>query len=145
MKDVLTLPQGLDGWVWRYRFMRSAPHVHHHEELELNLVTAGSARYLVNDHRYDLRRNTLIWLFPSQQHVLLDQSGDYEMWIAVFSPKLLRRACSTKQARLLLENNPEGHFSRQIAERSSRRLEMLLADLAAARNAPPRFNAGISY
>jgi AraC-like DNA-binding protein len=145
MKDVLTLPRGLDGWVWRYQVVRSAPHLHRHEELELNLVTAGTARYLVNDHRYDLQRSTLIWLFPGQQHVLLDQSDDYEMWIAVFRPPLLRRACATSQARLLLQSNPAGQFSRQIGERALRRLEWLCAELAAARDDPPRFNAGISY
>jgi AraC-like DNA-binding protein len=145
MKDVLELPRGLDGWVWRYRFVRHAPHLHHHEELELNLVTAGTARYLVDDRRYDLQRNTLIWLFPAQQHVLLDQSDDYEMWIAVFRPRLLRDACTTKEARLLRSANPEGEFSRQAAERSSRRLEGLFAELAAAKDDAARFNSGISY
>jgi AraC-like DNA-binding protein len=145
MKDVLTLPGGLDGWVWRYRFIRHAPRRHHHEELELNLVTAGTARYLVEDRRHDLRRSTLIWLFPGQQHVLLDPSDDFEMWIAVFKPGLLKRMCRTTDSRVLRCDNPQGQFSRQIAERSLRRLETLFAELAAARNDPPRFNAGISY
>jgi AraC-like DNA-binding protein len=145
MKETLSLPRGLDGWVWRYRSANYDLRVHHHDELELNLVTSGQARYLVGDRRYDLRRNTQIWLFPGQGHVLLDQSNDYEMWIAVFRPAMLRRACTSEQARVLRKSDPEGHFSRQLPERAARRLEGLFADLAAARSERDRFNLGISY
>lgn len=146
MKERLTLPRGLDGWVWRYHFARQhVLRVHQHDELELNLVVAGRARYLVGDRRYDLRRNTLIWLFPEQDHVLLDQSSDYEMWIAVFRPPLLRRMCQDDYTRALLRSDPPGSFSRQLPERAGRRLEALFAELAAAKDDAARFNAGIAY
>src|SRR5580704_19475243 len=94
MKEVLQLMPGYEGAVWSYT---SGGHArrrsHRHEELELNLVTAGTAKYLVGERRYDLARGTLIWLFPEQDHMLLDESADYTMWIVVIRPALLRRVC----------------------------------------------------
>ena len=66
--------------------------------MEINLVTQGTAAYLLGDRRYELRRHTLVWLFPDQEHVLLDQSPDHAMWIGVFKPGLLRHACTTPRA-----------------------------------------------
>jgi AraC-like DNA-binding protein len=145
MHEDLRLPHGLDGWVWRYRFASYPLRVHHHAELELNLVTRGAARYLVDERRYELRPNTLIWLFPAQSHLLLDQSADYEMWIAVFRPRLVRRTCTATHTRVLRKAKPSRQFSRQLAERAARRLQMMFADLIEARDDAPRFNAGIAY
>ena len=58
--------------------------MHSHAELEFNLVLRGRAAYVVDDARYDLGRGSSIWLFPAQQHLLINQSPDFEMWIAVF-------------------------------------------------------------
>jgi len=145
VREILSLPKGLDGWAWRYRFANHVFRQHHHDELELNLVTAGSAGYLVGDRRHDLRRGTLVWLFPGQEHVLLDQSPNYQMWIAVFRQPLLRRAATSRDAGVLRAQSPAGTFCRRLDEQASARLGGLLAELHDAAKDPQRFNAGLAY
>jgi len=110
MKEVLPLPPEHNGAVWQYRNSGRRFPVHHHAELEINLVLRGTAMYLLNDRRYEISRHTLIWLFPAQEHVLLEQSPDYEMWIMVWRPILVRRLCATTDTKLLRQSNPVGDF-----------------------------------
>ena len=72
----------------------------------MNLVTAGTARYLLGERRYDLQRGTLIWLFPEQDHLLLEESHDYVMWIAVITPALLKQVCKSPASKTLLSGDP---------------------------------------
>ena len=71
-------------------------------ELEVNLVVRGTASYLLGDRRYALTPGTLTWLFPGQDHVLVDESSDHELWWAVFRPALVARLATTPHARPLL-------------------------------------------
>ena len=71
-------------------------------ELEVNLVVRGTASYLLGDRRYALTPGTLTWLFPGQDHVLVDESSDHELWWAVFRPALVARIATTRHARPLL-------------------------------------------
>ena len=84
---------------------------HRHAELELNLVVRGTASYLLGDRRYELTPRTLTWLFPGQDHVLVDESADHELWWAVFRPGLVSRAAPPP---LLGERDPVGEFSRRL-------------------------------
>ena len=146
MKEKLDLPGELEGGCWLYAYQGGAPHPPHtHDELEVNLVTRGTASYLVKDRRYDLRPRTQIWLFPEQDHVLLDRSPDYRMWILVFKTDLLRRMCTGAPTEPLLQPDPAGQFSRQIADESAARLGALFEELADLEADPPRFNAGLGY
>ena len=121
------------------------PASHRHDELELNLVRTGRATYLLGDQRYDLARNTLVWLFPSQEHILLDRSPDHQMWIGLFKPSLLGSLVVTPEKTVLCEAAPLGHFCRQVSEADGRRLETLIQDVDAARSDPTWFNAGLGY
>ena len=87
-RERLLLPARAGGRVWRYRASHIERKPHRHEELELNLVTAGRAAYLTMGRRYDLTLGTAVWLFPDQDHVLLGESPDFEMWIVVWKPGL---------------------------------------------------------
>ena len=118
---------------------------HRHEELELNLVTGGTAAYLLGDRRYDLRPGTLVWLFPAQEHVLLDQSPDHERWLGVFRPRLLRRACATPETRTLGEADPAGQFCRLLCSEDLGRLTRLMREVADSRADVSLYNAGIAY
>ena len=86
MIDDLGIRAGLDGRVVRHRVGDIRPRAHRHAELEVNLVVRGTASYLLGDRRYALRSGTLTWLFPGQDHVLVDESADHELWWAVFRP-----------------------------------------------------------
>jgi AraC-like DNA-binding protein len=62
---------------------------HRHADLELNLVMAGSCAYLVGERRVDLVAGALFFLHPAQDHILIDESPDLRMWIAVYQPGLI--------------------------------------------------------
>jgi len=68
---------------------------HHHAELELNLVLRGSITYVMGRQRYTFPAGTLLWLFPEQDHQLVDRSSTAQHYVAVFKPSFIRRVCKT--------------------------------------------------
>ena len=145
MQETLSLPTALEGRLWHHTYREAVRRPHRHAEVEFNLVTAGTATYLLGERRYDLRPNTLVWLFPGQDHVLLDESPGYAMWIGVFRPGFLRRVCTTPDSAPLLADDPAGRFCRRIGDGHARRLDALLGEVAAAEDAPDVHNAGLGY
>src|SRR3954470_2377750 len=129
MIDDLGIRTGLDGRVVRHRGGGVRPHAHRHAELEVNLVVAGTASYLLGDRRYALTPGTLTWLFPGQDHVLVDESSDHELWWAVFRPALVARIATPSHARPLLEEDPVGQFSRRLDSGRVRRLGALFHEV----------------
>jgi AraC-like DNA-binding protein len=69
---------------------------HQHAELELNLVVRGSVTYVMGEQRYALPAGTLLWLFPEQEHQLVDRSSNAQNYVAVFKPTFIRRVCKTE-------------------------------------------------
>ena len=146
MLEDLRLREGLDGWVVRHTAGAIRPRSHRHLELELNLVVAGSASYLLDDRRYDLSAGTLTWLFPDQEHVLVDESADHALWWAVFRPAAVTRTAPSPDARPLLEGDPVGRYSRRIHPQRVQRLAALFGELRdAATLDDGLFNAGLAY
>ena len=146
MSEDLALRSIVDGRVVRHAAGSRLPRPHRHAELEVNLVVRGSASYLLRERRYELTPGTVTWLFPGQEHVLVDESRDHELWWAVFRPSLVTRTATTPQMRVLLEQNPRGQFSRRIDPQRARRLDRLLTELCAAEELDTALlNAGLSY
>jgi AraC-like DNA-binding protein len=145
MREQLKLPQAHDGHLWHYRNLGPANVMHHHAELEFNLVTAGRGRYLLENRSYEIRRGDLLWLFPAQEHVLVEQSADFEMWIGVLKPQALQRIATDASARLLRAKNPPGQFCRRLPLPACVRLEKLFLDIAAAPAPPGLVNAGLAF
>ncbi len=142
----LGLRDGIDGWVLRHTAGALRPRSHRHAELELNLVVQGAASYLMNDRRYDLTAGTLTWLFPDQEHVLVDESADHALWWAVFRPSAVARIATSPHAGPLLERGPVGRFSRRLDPERVQRLAGLLAELREAETADDTlFNTGLTY
>ena len=144
----LNLAEQLDGSLWlmqpiagRFRMQQQ----HTHRELEFNLVLSGRGAYVIDERRYELSRGTLLWLFPRQQHVLVDISDDFAMWIGVFKPKLLRRACRTAQTQPLRRLLPRGLFCKQLVIDPLERLDGFCDDLATWESTPDRYNAGLAH
>jgi AraC-like DNA-binding protein len=145
MLDALELPIGLDGWVARHRAGMPV-RAHHHVELEVNLVVRGSATYLLGERRYQLGPGILTWLFPGQDHVLVDQSADHELHWAVFTPDLVRRMATTPAMRPLLDQDPPGQFARRLGTARARRLQILFDEITAAETRDKTLaNAGLAY
>jgi AraC-like DNA-binding protein len=146
MLDTLWLGAGLEGRVVLHRAGHTRPRAHRHAELELNLVVRGSASYLLAERRYELTPGTLTWLFPGQDHVLVDESADHELWWAVFRPSLVARTATTPETRPLLADDPAGQFSRGIGPGLVRRLGDLFAQLRDAEARDPALaNAGLAF
>ncbi|MEY4917377.1 MAG: hypothetical protein RL616_1290 [Verrucomicrobiota bacterium] len=145
MRQQLKLPAGLDGNLWHYRHQGRANAMHHHAELELNLVTQGRGLYLLANRKYQVRRGDLLWLFPAQEHVLVEQSADFEMWIGVAKPTTVRRIATDAGAKVLRLKNPAGEYCRRLPQPEFARLESLLAKISATHSQAGLFNAGIAY
>ncbi len=122
------------------------PRAHRHVELEVNLVVRGTASYLLGERRIALTPGTLTWLFPGQDHVLVDESPDHVLWWAVFRPALVARTATTTVARPLLEQDPVGQFSRRLHSSRVSRLGALFLDLQDAQTVDEVLvNAGLAY
>jgi AraC-like DNA-binding protein len=145
MKEELHIPVNRHGWVTRGFSNISMRSAHSHEELELNLVLRGKSSYLLDKRRYFLDSDTLVWLFPGQEHILLECSNDFEMWIVVFSPHLLRQVCLSSSYQILLEGNPPGSFCKRIASAQTAELDRVLATLSGKEPDPVFMNAGLGY
>lgn len=122
MREKLKIQPGAEGFARvagrPARQLRS----HHHEELEVNLVLSGRASYLFGRRRVPLLASSMIWLFPRQEHVLIDCSHDFSMWVVVFKPGLVERRAGEQERRILRSPDPGDIFCRQI---DSRRVDLL--------------------
>lgn len=59
----------------------------------MNLVRRGEISYVLGQRRFTFGPRTLLWLFPAQEHQLVDRSADAENYVAVFKPALIAGAC----------------------------------------------------
>ncbi|MDA0990225.1 MAG: helix-turn-helix domain-containing protein [Verrucomicrobia bacterium] len=148
MEIQLAIPPRLDGELWRRTFTGDGPiqvPIHRHAELEINLVTRGSGVYLIDENKVTMSVHTQLWLFPAQNHVLLEISPTFEMWILVFKPELVERHCTAPSTRLLCNPMPSGPTVRQLPDAQALHLQHLFKSVLQSRNDPPRFNAGLGY
>src|SRR5579859_1807794 len=128
-KEELKLRPDLSGQIFHAGPGISIRTWHRHDELELNLVTKGTSSYLLGDRRYDLHSDVMVWLFPDQDHVLIDWSPDFEMWIALFRPESVVESKAEELSAGLVARNPSGSFCRRLARPAADRLGMLLAEV----------------
>jgi AraC-like DNA-binding protein len=145
MRQHLNLPKEWDGNLWHYSHSGEKHTAHYHAELEFNLITQGTGLYLLTSRKYQIRRGDLLWLFPAQEHVLIEQSPDFEMWIGVFKPNAVRRLATDANAKILRQSSPAGEYCRRLSQRALTRLESLLAEVAATREQYGLFKAGLGY
>ncbi len=117
---------------------------HRHAELELNLCVAGHAHYLVGERRFHLSRRSMLWLFPAQDHILLEASPDFAMWIAVWKPELIQATCQIESSRELAQMQPAQTWFAQARPNDAARLESLFTRLSQSPN-DDYFNAGLGY
>jgi AraC-like DNA-binding protein len=114
MKVDLALPAAAEG----FANLLSAPIIgipsHRHEELEMNLVLSGKAAYLMGEERVPLVPGSMIWLFPRQEHVLIDCSHDFSIWVLVFKQGLVKRLSHESRRGVLRSQDPGSVLCRQI-------------------------------
>jgi len=102
------------------------PHVH--DEFEVNLVTSGRGTYLVAGERKVLRPRSLIWLFPEQEHILLDFTRDFTMWILVLSPEFTEQM--VPRIPILAERDPGSVLMRPLPSKCVRLLDQIAQELS---------------
>jgi len=109
MLEDLKLGPRYDGFLFLAESAHNPPRLnsHHHIELELNLVVRGSITYVVGGRRYTFPRRTLLWMFPAQEHQLVDRSDDAQNFVAVFKPALVARSCQSEAYSGLRRDNNE--------------------------------------
>lgn len=98
MLEDLKLDPLYDGFLFLCESVRNPPKLnsHHHVELELNVVLRGSITYVVRGQRFTFPRRSLLWMFPSQEHQLVDRSDDAQNYVAVFKPDLIAQSCRSE-------------------------------------------------
>jgi AraC-like DNA-binding protein len=98
MLEDLKLGARYDGFLFLVESTRNPPKLksHHHVELELNLVVKGTITYVVNGRRFTFQPRTLLWLFPEQEHQLVDRSDSAQCYVSVFKRALINKSCRTE-------------------------------------------------
>jgi AraC-like DNA-binding protein len=144
MKEVVHIPQYSDGYISFVRRLSHHRHSHRHAGLECNLVVQGCGAYVVEGRRYALSPHGLIWLFPRQEHVLVDFSEDFVMWVVVFRARLVRKLCHSDSTRVLRRMHPPGDYCRVLSPSTAGKLSRLLSFIAEETN-PAAFNAGMGH
>lgn len=136
MLENLKLASPYDGFLFLAESVRNPPVLrpHHHAELELNLVAAGEITYVVGSQRYTFRRRTLLWMFPSQEHQLVDRTSDAAYYVAVFKPDMIRRACRGERYASLKQD--------QLSEKGVLNVELSPSDFDLLRLEMDRLIAG---
>ncbi|MEM8874348.1 MAG: helix-turn-helix transcriptional regulator [Planctomycetota bacterium] len=128
------VPDREAGRVW----LHDARHVanpmreaHRHREWEMCLVERGTGEYIVADQRTHLRSGSMIWLLPSQVHILLRRSTDFRMWIMVARPSMVRSLARgpRRQWQGWETSPPSVPEVRQVSLTSIRRLHPVLRRL----------------
>ncbi len=110
MLEDLKLGPRYDGFLFLAESAFNPPKLngHHHVELELNVVLRGSITYVVGGRRYTFPQRTLLWMFPAQEHQLVDRSDDAQNYVAVFKPELIARSCRGEAYAGLRRDNIDG-------------------------------------
>src|SRR5579884_2453424 len=119
--DDLAVAPELDGTVLLWQAARLSAPRHRHRELELNLVRRGTGSFLVCEKRHSLRPGVMVWLFPGQDHVLVNPSNDLELWIGLFRPSLVERLAGNGTRALLDGGELAGAPSRRVDPTARRR------------------------
>ncbi|MBC8135535.1 MAG: helix-turn-helix transcriptional regulator [Fibrella sp.] len=119
---------------------------HRHDELEMNLVEHGTARYLLADRVYDLCPGTVVWLFPGQYHTHTDASPGYRHWVVCCRRVLIERMQAWGEAVPPSDDEPEGSFCRVLSPPDAKVLSDLLYQVEQIPGEETtRFYTGLTY
>lgn len=85
--EVVPAPGGL---MWRRSWRRRhATEPEAHQELVVLTGIMGNASYLIDGTVHDIRRGTVVWALAGQQHFLLSESAEFDMWVVLVSSRIV--------------------------------------------------------
>lgn len=131
MRERLAILGDARGRAWHHRARVRMAWPHRHDELEVNLAVEGRAVYIIDGRRVEFAPDDLLFLHPDEEHILVDESADFRMWLAVWRPELVAAHVRAGLDPAAAASHPEGVQRRRLAAESSRRLARLFADVAA--------------
>jgi AraC-like DNA-binding protein len=132
------------GHAWHHRAKRHGMlRPHRHADLEVNLAIEGRAAYLIDGHRIELAAGTLLFLHHEQDHLLIDESADFRMWLAVWRPGTVAAAVRGGVDAGAALPQPGSPQVRTLAQAAAARLARLFADVVGADG--PAVAAGLDY
>ena len=120
------------------------PQTHRHVELELNIILGGTGTCLIEGRRCTLEKSSCLWLFPDQEHMLIEQSPDFSMWICLFKPEIIAKHKSYIQNGVLDAEKHEGIFNRNLNRHDLQMLHQLCQRMSDGEDSY-RFNQGIDW
>jgi AraC-like DNA-binding protein len=85
------------GHIWHYAPENRRPR-HFHVEPELNLISAGRGKFGVGEAIVSVTAGDLLWWSPGQDHVLLETSPDFDLYVIGLTPALSERVLGTATA-----------------------------------------------
>ncbi len=144
MKRHLPIPRAFDGQLSRFRLPGPLPQRHSHRELEVDHVIRGQATLQVGSRQVSLEAGSLVWIPPGCEHLVVGYSDDFEMWIASFRPRLVRRCARGAEFANLRRRRATGLLMRRLTPMPARRLCSLLAEVSAYEE-PAAYNAGLGH
>jgi AraC-like DNA-binding protein len=145
MHDALVVPPDQNGFVMRLHDSAGHTELHWHEELEFNLIVSGSGYYVIGSKRHLLTAGTLIWLFPQQEHLLVEHGDSFCMWVVVFTQPVRDLLATHPERTAFLAPDPGRILMRRLALKDFDRLDDLARILHETTGDPDRFNLGISF
>jgi len=78
--------------MWRRSWRRRrATEPEAHQELVVLNGIKGNASYLIDGIVHQIRRGTILWALAGQQHFLLSESAEFDMWVALVSSRIVAR------------------------------------------------------
>jgi AraC-like DNA-binding protein len=113
--------------------------------LEVNLLTRGTAVYLLEGTLYTLTRGSLFWQRSAADHALIRVSEDLEMWIAVFRPEMLDRICPAAMHQAVLSERPTDRVHKRISSEAMKDLSDFARAMQSFTNDVSRSNAALAY
>lgn len=145
MHDALVIPPNQNGFVMRLHDSAGLTQLHWHEELEFNLIVSGSAYYVIGSKRHLLTAGTLIWLFPRQEHLLVEYDDSFCMWVVVFTEPVRDLLATHPERTAMLAPDPGRVLMRMLALEDFDRLDELARIVHKTTGDADRFNLGISF
>jgi AraC-like DNA-binding protein len=129
--------------LWHHRsgrFRMASPH--RHADLEMNLAVEGRAAYLIDGVRVVIEAGHLLFLHQDEDHLLIEESADFRMWIAVWRPRVVGAQVAAGLDPTSAQARPAATELRRLPTDESARLARLCADVVTAGDAAP---AGQAY
>jgi AraC-like DNA-binding protein len=139
------MAQGRMGTVNWCGHLTFAPPPHRHDVLEVNLIQNGTSTYYIDGRRYELEPGHVVFLFPDQEHALLDTSIDYRAWVIHVRSAFVREICTTRPTRALAAGRAPEQFASALPAARARHLTRLFQALAETMDDDAQFNSGLAF